>query len=406
MLGSGQLDAGFAALAGFVAAALAVRYLTPEQLGVYALLYMAFGVASQVPTQLILSPAEVILANRPVSQRLGSLRWSVPRGTLVALVASLLVAGGALPVANGVDLGDLVPLVVTAVTFTLISPIQDHIRRVMHAANQSWAAAMVSATNLVTTGIAAFLLFQVDPLWVPFGCMTAGNVISSCLALYYMRGSDSSESPPTGELVAIGRYLLVVGLSDSGGHYLAGTVVVAIAGPAMLGYAEAARLVARPSEVSARGILAAVGPRLLVASANRDGPAARRLSRTHHRAVVAVWAVYALAVTTPIGWGIPRGLFPTAYDIEWLVLAILLAQLATAFTLPLQTRLMGMRQQVSLAVTELMAQGGRLTASASAIWLGAFAIPIGDAVASGIKVLGYRRRLHRLEQQQSEEGPV
>jgi O-antigen/teichoic acid export membrane protein len=338
---------------------------------------------------LVLSPAEVIIAHRPEEQRIGSLRWSLPRGTVVAGLASVTVAAGALPLAGDVDLADVSPLVVTAVAFTLISPVQDHIRRVLHTAGRSGQASLVSAANLVATAVSAFVLLVIDPLWVAFGSMTIGNIFSCLVAIAFVKGQHRTTPVSSRELVAIGRYLLVVGLSNSGGSYLAGTLVGTIAGPAALGYVEAARLVARPLDVSTQGVMAAMGPRLMVASANRDRDLVRGLSRTVYLAILAVSLGYIVLVATPIAWGIPRGLFPVAYEVSGLVLAMLLTQLVISATRPLQALLMGLRREISLAVLEVLAQIGRLVASLSAVWIGAFGLPAGDLVAHGFKFSRY-----------------
>lgn len=400
-LGAGQLDAGLASIAGFFAAALAVRYLTPSQLGVYSLLFLAFGVASQLPTQLIFSPAEVLIAHMPLSDRLGSMRWSLTRGGLVAAASSVTVAAGALPLASEVDLTTVSPLIVSAVAFTLISPIQDHMRRVFHASERSGQAALISATNLVMTGITAAILLQVDHLWVPFGSMTIGNIVSCGAALLLLKGSRQSPAPSTKELVSIGRYLLVVGLGQAGGRYVAGTLVGTIAGSAALGFVEAARLVARPLEVSAQGIVAALGPRLMVASARRDRQAIRGLNRSFVAAALGVGVTYTVLVATPIGWSIPTALFPTAYEISGLVLVTLIAHQIITLTRPLQARLMGLRREVSLARQELVAQAGRLISATTAIWIGAFAIPAGDFVAGGFKLVSYSRTIRS-----ATDGPI
>ncbi|MFZ0015079.1 MAG: oligosaccharide flippase family protein [Acidimicrobiia bacterium] len=393
MLGTGQLDAGFAALAGFIAGAVAVRYLTPDQLGVYSLLFLAFSVATQLPTQLMFSPSEVTMAHLPVEERLGSLRWSLPRGLLVSGLASVTVAAGALPLAQDVDLASVTPLLVTAVTFAFASPVQDHIRRVLHTADRSGQASTVSLTNLICTSLAVLALLQVDPLWVPFGAMTIGNIVSSLMALFFVAGQRGSPSPKTRELFSMGRYLLVVGLANSGGGYLAGTLVGAIVGPAALGYVEAARLVARPAEVSATGVLASVGPRLMVASARREPERVKKLSRTYNGTVIGVGVVYGLLVATPLGWGITKSLFPTAYTVGGLVLVTLIAQLVVSLTRPLQARLMGLRREVSLASVEIAAQACRLVASLSAFWIGSFALPVSDFVGNGFKLARYREKL-------------
>ena len=146
-LSAGQLDAGFSALSGFAAGAAAVRLLDPSVLGVYALLFAAFGVASQIPAQLVCAPAEVLISHRPTGERLPSLRWSLRRAIPFASFASLSVALGALPFAGQVDLGSMTPMIVTAIAFTALSPCQDHVRKVLHISERSWRAATVSGVQ-------------------------------------------------------------------------------------------------------------------------------------------------------------------------------------------------------------------------------------------------------------------
>lgn len=395
MLGSGQLDAGFAALAGFFAGALAVRYLSPEELGVYSLLFLAFGVVTQIPTQLILSPAEVLIAHSPMSVRLGSMKWSLPRGFVVSGASCLMVAAGPLPLIGEVDLQRLLPMIITGATFTLVSPLQDHVRRVMHTAERSGLASMISLVNLGVTVAAGFALLQLGPLWAPFGSMTVGNIVSLLAAVLVIRRRPMGQPPSTRDLTSIGRYLLLVGLANSGGGYLSATIVGWIAGPAALGFLEAARLVARPAQVSATGLNSALGPRIMVASANSDEQRISRLSRIFYLSVAAVGLCYTLIVATPIGWDLPRSLFPTAYEVGGLLAATLIAQTMTSFTRPMQAQLLGLRGETSLALIEFQSQVSGLAATMSALWVGAFAYPIADSVGAGLKMTLYARRLRR-----------
>jgi O-antigen/teichoic acid export membrane protein len=391
MLSAGQIDAGFAALAGFTAGAIAVRSLSPADLGVYALLFLAFGVCSQVPAQLVFSPAEVLIAHRPLQERFGSLRWSVKHGAGISAGAALVVAAGALPFASVVDLGSLLPLVLTAVTFSMVSPMQDHVRRVLHAAERSERAALVSVVNVVATVGGALALHQLGDLWVPFGSMSIGNAVSAGFGMWGVASRPRVDGPRFGDLIQIGRWLLVVGIANAGGKYVAATVVGWIVGPAAIGFIEAARLVARPSEVFAFGLLAAVGPRTMVAAAAGDRPAILGLRKVYSLVVVAATVAYAAVVALPTGWALPKEAFPNAFAVPGLLLAILGAQLLADLLGPLQGQLMGERKEAKMARIEIVGQIGRLVSSLSAWWIGPFAIPLGNGIAHGLKLVGYTR---------------
>jgi hypothetical protein len=383
------LDAGFSALSGFAAGAAAVRLLDPSVLGVYALLFAAFGVASQIPAQLVCAPAEVLISHRPTGERLPSLRWSLRRAIPFASLASLSVALGALPFAGQVDLGSMTPMIVTAIAFTALSPCQDHVRKVLHISERSWRAATVSGVQFLATSIAIAALWEVGPLWLPFGAPALGNLVS---AIVGFRKSGSGSVPPArGELGAIGRWLTVVGLATAGGRYAASSLAGLLAGAASLGYVEAARIVARPADVIATGLLAVLGPRIMVASAGGNMAVVARWRRTFYVTFLTVTTIYGLWVVLPWALNPFSRVFPSAFTITGLVAFSFAAQVMGNLMAPYVSELLGTRKEANLAKIEVLAQGLNVAVAGSAVAIGPFALPVGQTAAGAIKLAAYRR---------------
>jgi hypothetical protein len=61
-----------------------------------------------------------------------------------------------------------------------LTPLQEHVRRVLHLAGISWHAAAVSLVQLGCVALALLLLarVQVPAIWRPFGALTIGTVVS------------------------------------------------------------------------------------------------------------------------------------------------------------------------------------------------------------------------------------
>ena len=151
---AGLLDAGFASLARLAVGIYAARALTASDLGAYALFFSAFVFASVVPMQFVLVPAE--LATLPAAQRARvallrqSWRIGAPMAAATALVAAVAAVVGA-EAATTV----LWALAVTMTACAMLTPLQEHLRRVLHLAGMSWSAAVVSLVQAASVVMAS-----------------------------------------------------------------------------------------------------------------------------------------------------------------------------------------------------------------------------------------------------------
>lgn len=394
-LGAGQIDSGFAALGGFIAGVTAVRTFEAPVLGVYALLFAGFALASQLATQILLSPSEILAARYPPDDRAGLLRWSIPRGAAVATLGGGFVLVLGLPFRSAIDPHSYGLLVATCALFTVVSPIQDHVRRVAHLAGRSWVAAVVSATFMVGTLLGVMTL----PLWdgaaAPYGAMAIGNFVSLLVGLRLLRSAQSGvvSTPTNRQLFDVGRWLLLTGGVIAAGRYLVSNLVASIAGAGVLGIVESARVASRPADVVATGLIQPIGPRLMAAAAANHHRERRRLRRLYFISL-ALAAFFFLTLT---GW--PHNLnpvyllIPNAYETGSLLIVVMVAIVLTNLAAPYMYELLGKRKERSIGLTELAVQGVQVALALSAFWVGAYSIPLSQTAGTAVKTLLYRRVL-------------
>ena len=105
------------------------------------------------------------------------------------------------------------PLALTAALTTILSPVQDHLRRVFHLADQSWRAA---ATSAVQFGVATVCLavgyfaFDVPAAWLPFGSLAVANAASLTAGFALARpGAEAGGHPGIRSLWSQGVFLLL-----------------------------------------------------------------------------------------------------------------------------------------------------------------------------------------------------
>jgi O-antigen/teichoic acid export membrane protein len=392
-LPAGLLDAGFASLARLVIGIYAARAFTVSDLGTYALFFSAFVFASVVPMQFVLIPAE--LATLPAAQRarLALLRqsWRIgaPTAVATALVASLAAAVSA-EAPNAV----LWPLACTMAGCATLTPLQEHVRRVLHLAGLSWHAAAVSLVQVAGVVVVLALLAGVGmpPVWRPFGALTVATVLSLGAGLLLTGRRPPPATLPryeVADLMRSGRWLLATEAITAGAMFLAAVIVSRLATPEALGYAEAARIVGQPLFVLAVGLAAVLHPRAMEAGAGRDRAAARHVARPYALLLVTVGLVYAALTVVP-WWGNPLArLVPQAYVVAGLVPVTVVS--FVLFGLPIIPRgeLTGARHERVLPQVGVVAGVLQCTAALSAAWIGAFARPLGVALFGVVLLLGY-----------------
>ncbi len=394
---AGQVDAGFASLATFAIGLFAVRVFDAPTLGAYALFFAAFLFATEFPRQLVFVPSEIWVLDVERAARLGLLRHSLQFGTIVALPTAALVLIAAVPLVDEVEAGTLVALAVSCCITAFISPIQDHLRRLLHLSGTSWLAALVSFAQFVGVVGGLLVIRTVGDAWAPFGALALANVLSTSTGMVVSRFRKSEGvRPPKRELVNIGRWLLVIGLASSGAGFIAAALVEALAGTAALGYVEGARVVARPLQVFGVGLLAVLGPRSMEAAVASNLQLARRLRRAFVAFSLLVGLPYALAVAFEWSWNPLVDLLPNAYVAEGLLLLTLVSNLVYNLLFPYRAEILGAQQQVALAKTEIVANGAQTAVAAGAGVLGAFALPVGGLIGALIRWPAFRRIIDRI----------
>jgi O-antigen/teichoic acid export membrane protein len=401
-LPAGLLDAAMASLASFIVTFYAARSLPSADLGTWALFFNAFIMAAVVPTQLLFSPAEIASLPYAGRRRLGLLDQSLRLGCLPAIGAAVLGTLAAMAGSTGAPGAVVVPLSLTCVLCTAVSPVQDHVRRLLHFAGVSWRAATMSIVQLVTVLGSLLLLtwLRVPTPWLPFGALLTANVVSLSVGLILAverRNYQPLERVAVRDLLRFGRWLLLVGFTPAAAWFLSGVLVTRLAGAATLGYVEAARVVSMPVFVLMMGLSAVLTPRLMEAAAERRSDRARLASLAFRIIIVVSGVLYLLAVGFRWRLNPLLPLLPNAYAVQGIVSLMIIGQLLQGVLQPPRAELMGAGRVGQLFRLSLAASLPLCLIAATAGMTGAFAAPLG-LVAQGIVGLSLlewaRRRIY------------
>jgi hypothetical protein len=276
----------------------------------------------------------------------------------------------------------LLGLTITGMATAFLSPLQDHVRRMLHIAGRSAQAATVSGVQLmIVLGMLLLLSWAgAPPWWIPFGALAVANLASAVTGLGMASrswGGEMAQPPGTTALLRRGHWLLASELVPYGSAFVVSVLVTHLAGAAMLGYAEAARVVGQPILVLAAGLAAAFAPRSLQAAQTRHLVDARRVSRVF-ATFVPLAGLFYLGWVGWTWWGNPlTWLVPTAYTLNGLVVATVAANICVAVTSPLRSELVGAGRERSLVQVEALGGGVRVAIASLAGTLGALAVPLG-----------------------------
>ncbi len=398
---AGLLDAGFASLATFALGIVAARYLEPSVLGIYALFAAAFRTASVLPAQLLLLPVRVKALALSTRQRLGVATYTVRIATPTAALAALATTAAVFPALAAVSSAELVALIVTTVATAFLSPLQDHVRGLFHLAKASWGAAFMSGVQFFTAVVSAtaMLATKVDPVWIPMGALAVANAVSLTTGLILAR--RLGESTPDWhvsrrDLIRSGRWLLAGRFSLPASNLLASTIVTTVAGPAILGLAEAARVVVQPVPVFSLGVMAALSPQSMQAARDKDRRAARSISRTYLRLMGTLGVVYFAIVAVPWAGNPLAALVPNAYTVGGLVAVTLLANLVYALPRPYRSELIGADRTAVMASSEFAGGAVRTLVAVTASLTQAFAMPLGLLALGTVRWVAFKRFVRAL----------
>jgi hypothetical protein len=384
-LSAGQIDSALASIATFAAGVYAVSEFDATLLGAYVVTFTAWNVARTLASEMVFVPSEVVAIGRS-DGGITVLDSSLWRGTLVSLMGALGVMASIFLILGEVDRSAAIALTVTGAAVTILAPLHEHWRRMFHIADSSWRAAAVSAVHVFVTVVGLLVLPRlVPPAWIPFGVLAVGFFVSTLLAVVLTAavrpdGANRFGHPSWLELTRIGRWLLVAQVSVVVSDFLLVLIARAIIGGEMVGYAEGARVVARPIQILGLGLAAVLGPRSLRFAIEGDDAKARKTRRT-------LWTLTSLAavIYLPLvgfDWALNPlpDLVPTAYEIDGLVAATIIGSTLLNLSLPWWYEALGGRRQFQIAISEVTGSVLKVATGFLAASLQAFVFPIAWAV--------------------------
>ena len=382
-LPAGIVDASFASLATFAVGLAAVNLLPDTERGVYAIYFTAFILGTVLPRTLVLVPAEVETVNYETEERLSLVPHTLRLGILPSVVgasSALLAAIVAAPLTESDVIG---PFTITTAIAAVLSPLQDHVRKMFHFAARSWPAAWISLVQFATA-LAAVLVMNwadVPVAWIPFGALSLANLVSlsfgRVVTWSYHRTHVRPGHMSLRTLATRGRWLLLQAIAPSAAGFLAAAIITRLASPEALGFAEAARVVAQPILVLATGLSTVLIPRVVKAAAERDRATARR-TELLYLAVIGVAGAAYLAIAG-WSWGLNpmKAIVPSAYEVSGLVALTVVANIATASIFLQFNELIGAKLEATLAKISWSTAPVLLLGAATAGVTDAFARPIG-----------------------------
>lgn len=390
-LSAGLVDSGFASLGTFAVGVYAARFLEPATLGLFALHFAAFTLVATVSHQGIYIPLEASAAG--ASQGLRHVRRSLSLAWIPGVVAPLAFVLPALATPGSIHAG----MGVTAAAAVLFSPVQDHLRRMLHLGGASSHAAAVSAVQATTAVTGLVLLHDtLSPAAVPFAALALANLLSLSVGLVFVGirlyrlppGPEVAAPPPFAELVGSGRWLLGAQLTSAAATFVAATLLGRLGSIEALGMADAARIVGRPVLVVTTGMTAVLGPRLMrAAAAGREGQG-RRVGQMYQVAVAASVVGYVAL----FGWAHPLNplswLVPTAFALPFLVAATCLANGVTGLVLPARFEAIGGGRSRALLRVDARAGLAQVAIGCMAPLFQAFTVPLGNAAFAFTRLMG------------------
>jgi O-antigen/teichoic acid export membrane protein len=386
-LAPGLVDAGFGSLAGLTGSLYAARFFEIDQLGLFSVFFVMFQLLQLLPLRLLLVPAQVAALDLPVSQRSAMLSRSLPVGLIGGVVAIPFV-WAVVVLAPGGARADYIAFGLTTSTMILLSPLQDHLRFMLHMSERSSAAAAVSAVQFVIamTGLVGMHFLDVPPRWIPFLSLSIANAGSLVFGVAVARPRlDVEHWPGLRALIRSGRLLLPADLLTFAGLLGTSVLVARLASTDALGSAEAARVVASPILVAGTGLGQVLWPRIMSAARTSQDHELLRSARLLTALIVVITGGY-VGLT---GWSYPLNVMeivvPAAYTVAGLAaFRTVVAAVSVLGNIP-TSALLATEGNVTLLVAATCSFVTQLlTAAALAPAIGGHAVPA--AQATGVVV--------------------
>lgn len=393
---AGLVDAGSSSLATFAAGIIATRVLDASQLGLYAIFFSAWLLASQIPIQLILVPAEAKLINRASAQRMKFLLRNLMMALPFSMFGFWIVIGLMSVAPQSVDSVTAWQLGITAALVTGLFPLQDHARNLLHLSGSHWSAASVSIIRLVVASTALFagLKAGLDPGILPFGSLAAADLIALLASLVIIRPQlELKADYKPRQLLSTGRWLLLSASLGPAAGLSVSVLIASLAGSAALGLAEAARVAAQPIVVLAIGLSAVLRPTSMEAAIARNNKKARSVSRKFGIGIALASLLYIGAISLPVAVNPVEALIPKAFTLPGLLELSVIAAFIEGFVYLQRAELIVLNRTGSLTLGEASAFGGRVSIAIPSASLQSWAAPLGSVVGGLFRWISFTRAL-------------
>jgi len=407
---AGVIDSGLASLATFGVGLFAIHSFDPALLGGYALAFAAFNLLVILPRELVFVPAEIAAVTYASEARLSLIGRTLSLGLLPALAAAVMVSFWSLAAPADIPTTAIFPVTVTTAICTFLSPVQDHLRRMLHIGERSWLATAISVIQVAMTALAVVVAvrLEVPAAWIPFGALAVANLVSLAVGGAMLGLSARSEPPDApalqlSALVISGKWLLVGGLLGPASVFVASVLVTHLAGAEALGFAEAARVISRPLPVLAAGISAVLRPLSIEAAQKKQLPIARHASRLYLKLMGACGLLYLLVAGADVPWNPLAAILPNGYMISGLAAATIIAETFSVLLFPYRYELLGGDRVVALTVIEGVGAFFRCVVTAIiAGMVASFAMPLGLMIMTVARGFGFHMKLRGLYEPESE----
>ncbi len=396
---AGLADAAFASLATFASGLAAARLLAADELGAYALIFVASLLAATVPRQLITVPAEAALVRATGGRvAVSALRHTIVLAWPFALLAALVPLLSVPAVPSEVLRSSAWSLGLTGAAYAVTAPLQEHARSILHLAGKHSSAAVVSLVGFVTTVATLAILgyLGVPPTLMPLGALATGKAASLAWAAVQAGPRSDETSPLTRSgLSREGGWLVLSAFSGQAAGWVAALLVTHLATPAALGSAEAARIVAQPVLVLAVGLSAARMPVAMRHAVRGSSASANRNRRQYIGAVTGAGALYLLAALMPSSMNPLMAMVPLAFEEPRLVEFSILATLANGIVFLHRGELIAQGRTRVVGLVEAVSAGTRGVVGLGAGRLGPWTIPLGFMLQGWTRWAAYRLELKR-----------
>jgi O-antigen/teichoic acid export membrane protein len=373
----GLADASGGAGATFLLSITAARVLSVESFGRFALAFTALVMVSSLTAEFVYTPLELdIIRKYKQNDRLRQFFSATRRGGLPS--SFLAVLAGMFALAGGVPQADSGPTLWLAISLaTFLSVAQDHMRRFAHLAGSSYIAAIISSIQIVSIGT-VLLYVNLEPPFVMtklFLCLSLANLVSCIAAIAIIaahRPGRSDWVPPGYKAwLGVGAPLALAGAIPVSAAYVSSALLSMVAGPAALGIAEGARLVARPVSLLGTGLASVVSPAVVELVSSGKTSRFNRLAQISTTIVASAGIGWGLLIWIPPVGGFLEIFVPVAYQRGYpLIAAAIGVAILTALPIPYRMGLIGQERYRSIHITEFvsgLAQVG-LTLALASLW--------------------------------------